>query len=271
MKRIAIALASLLALAACTEDGGSLEPTDAGALPPKDAGQTPEDAGIMSDDAGFPEPDAGVEPVRRLIEYRILGDSPVDNLVISPNFDLFTSGWFAFSLDGQSYSDIARYYLQGTPTKQPALGSSAQAGTAIIGTARSTNGPLVTSVWIGYQAGEDVRFTAQASLLGTDATGQQVAFDLTPDESSRTVSGDYVWVRYQGMAPEGPVGFVQLYIQESRSTRVYVTGPVIVPMLERSFSGAQLEPRRVLRPGERLGLVEFARQQRERLGRRPGK
>lgn len=270
MKRIAVTLASLFILVACTEDAENLEPTDAGTtLPQKDAGHPPDDAGVTSDDAGFMEPDAGVEPARRLIEYRILGDSPTDNLVLSPSFDLFTSGWFAFSLDGQSLSDIARYYLQGTPTKQPALGSSAPAGTAILGTARSSSGPLSTSVWIGYRENEDARFTAQVALLGTDTLGQQVAFDLLPDESSRTVSGEYVWVRYWGMAPEAPVGFVQLYIQEAGPRRVYVTGPVVVPMLERDFGGTFLEPRRQLRAGERLGLVKFAEQQRDRLGRAP--
>ena len=78
------------------------------------------------------------------------------------------------------------------------------------------------------------------TLLGIDVDGQQVAFDLVPDASTRIITGDQVWVRYWGMVDRGPVGFAQLYVQEVVARKVYLTGPTVI-----SMSQTRLTPERI--------------------------
>jgi hypothetical protein len=263
MKRIAVAA---LLLFSCNKTTESLPD---GGLPPKDSGAEV-DSGVETDSGVAPdsgvEPDAGVVAVRRLIDYSLFGTSPRDNLVVSPEFDLYTSGWFAVALDFMAYADQTKYHFPDTPTRQPAFRFSSPNGSLVIGTVRSASGPLSVSLWIGYDGSIDESVTAVASLIGTSTTGEQVAFDLAPDESTRVASGGRVWIRYWGMAGEAPVGFAQLYIQEDSDRRTYLTGPVVIPASTSQLGERRLSARKVLREPEQRALAEFARRMRENLG-----
>ena len=262
MKRIVLALL----LVACSKKTTSLQDTG---VPPKDSGADM-DSGVDVDtgvepDSGI-EPDAGVVAVRHLIDYSLFGTSPRDNLVISPEFDLYTNGWLGIALDFMAYADQTKYYYPDAPTKQPVLAFSSPNGALLLGTVRSTTGPMNVSMWIGYDGAMDERVTAVASFIGTSTTGEQIAFDLAPDESTRIAGDGRVWIRYWGMASDAPVGFAQLYIQETSNRRTYVTGAVVVPVSTAQLGDARLPVRTTLRLEERRALAEFNRRMREQLG-----
>ena len=266
MKRLALVLLAF----ACSKKTTNLQDTG---VPEKDTGVEVPDSGVDMDTGVVPdsgvEPDAGVVAVRHLIDYSLFGTSPRDNLVVSPEFDLYTNGWLGIALDFMAYSDNTKYHFPDTPTKQPALAFSSPNGALMLGTVRSTSGPMSVSMWIGYDGDVDESITALASYIGTSTTGDQVAYDLLPDESTRVAGEGRVWIRYWGMVSDAPVGFAQLYIQESSNRRTYVTGAVVVPVNTRDLGGARLPVRKQLLDTERRALAEFNRRMREQLGTPP--
>jgi hypothetical protein len=234
-------IAAFLLLASCNEaptyillqlpavpDGGVL-PRDASMPPPRDAG--PRDTGVAFDAGPLPPSD------RTLTTHRILGESPLENLVLNPQLDLHTTlTLFGFSGLGR------RHHFTSSPSGLAVLEIGQNDGAVIPVQSRAV--PLDASVWLGRDGSEPV--AATALLTGLSRSGGVRVANLTRDPASREQHGNIVWQRFAGSVTESFLGQVQLVIESGIGGPLYATGPIVVPRLSGvrgpSFPTVELEP-----------------------------
>ena len=236
MNRRLLLPASLIALlaAGCPDD----EPLKK--QPIADAGVTP-DAGLLPD-AG--EQDAGLPPpARTLMPARLLGDSPVENRVQNPHFDMMTELWYGFS--NNDYLDMWRLDLPATPSRLPALELRPSTGARfLIGMVRCGPGPLVASVWIGHEAGATLDPNLRFVLYGLgESSTEDLAFDLTPLEGSDLELERILWRRYEARVAEELLGVGTFVFSDSGRGSVYLNAPSLIVESEAQGMPSKTPPR----------------------------
>jgi hypothetical protein len=271
LRRIIVSVASILAASACSN--GTTGLNDAGG-PPADSGVTVADAG-SNPDAG--PVDSGPPPLRRLVDQKLFGDLPLDNLVLDPQLDLGSQNWFAiggFANNMPRTVRPAQRVLARSPASQPALAMFSRSNdppdTFLLGSVMAAPAPLTASVWLGRDAAGAMELAnAKPSLVLSKAdTGEEAAYDLMPETltSSRTIDG-IVWLRYSATITDASAGLVTFAVQDPPHTLLYVHAPVV-----RSGHALRLESRavrgRTLEPPERQAMRAMSEWRRQRLGSR---
>jgi hypothetical protein len=208
-----------------TLDGGT------GPAPTQDSGMVapPPDAG----EVGFPDAMVMPEPARTFVERRMFGETPVDNLVFDPIFDLTTYNWYAFSSDFAQFIPLEKHYLADSPMHVPSIRVRKDrgiSGAIVIGNTASTEGMLQVSVWVG-RAAEDAAdtATAAAAIINIAANGAETAIDLVSDPSSRVERDGIVWVRQTGIVADA-LGVLTFLIGDEEREPFWATAPVVLPM-----------------------------------------
>lgn len=201
---------------------------------PADLGEAPVDSGAFVDvgppDAGFPvdlgPADSGVTrdlgpPARTLVTRRVMGETPLNNLVMNPLFDT-TSALRPATSNGQS---PARLFLPRTPTGTPVARIEGPETLALF--VQSDAGPLEATIWLGWE-GLTPPSPLGVFIVGLGTTRFQTGAELTVDPATeRTIDG-ITWVQYGGTIQDRMLGHALLTVQAATGT-VYVCGPVVVP------------------------------------------
>lgn len=195
------------------------DPADAGVVTSPDASVPPRDGGVPPD-SGV---DAGQLPPhdRQLTSYRILGETPIENLVMNPQLDLHTTlTIFGFS------GFFRRHHFTRTPSGLPALEASPGDGAVIPAQARPS--PLDASIWLGRR-GESPT-VASIMLTGNARDGSLRSGSLMREAGSRVELDGIVWERFVGTVSENFFGQIQLVIDNGAGqSSLFATGPVVVP------------------------------------------
>lgn len=224
-------------------------------------------------DAGeIGEPDAGPPPQRVLVPMHLLGDTPIDNLVHSPQFDPGISMWTGY---GPKYAPLPmrREMQTKTPTGLPALRLMSAGGKRLlVGIVRGGPAPLDASIWVG----RDIDLEPQAftvSVVGlVQSAVQDSAFDLVAEPEAVQVIEQIRWQRYSVRINEEVLGLASLVFSDNSTRTIYLNGPVLVSegasssQSPRSLSMAKAKPRL---PTE--GEAEAVRRAMERLRSQPPK
>ncbi len=271
MRRWLLLIALLSASYACKKAPEALLAPDAGSKL-VDAGEPPVSMDAGAQDLGIP--DAGPPP-RTLGRRGLFGDSPVDNRVIDPNFDLQSRGWSSINipLNGQAQlAELSVQYHPRTPTRQPVLwvpGPGPLASVVTLGSVKA-GGPMSVSLWLGRLLDQG-RSPARASVIGVGADGASVIADLVEDPQSAVEMGNFVWVRYATVVLEPTVGFLSVLVSDEAGGALALTGVVARPISQNKLSGLSA-PRAIARPlreQERRALTTFQAMLRSQLGARP--
>lgn len=255
-----------LFLAACTEE---LEP-----LPAADASIVSPDLGV-ADSGVVAVPDAGFAPdaaaVRQLVTRPLFGEMPLDNRVHDPVFDLDSFGWYGVpkSSIADRYPELWAKELPRTPTSQPVLAVPKAPvnvfGVGLIGAVKAYPGAIEASVYIGREEG--VEEPIEVSLLGVNASGADVAYDLLPEGEPLLIDG-IVWRRHQARIADPAIGWMELWITDGGDRIYYVTAPLVVPAARERRIGPPIDrPARAQSAAERDALRFFAEQQKHRISR----
>ncbi len=218
----------------------------------------------------------GGVPLRTMTRHELFGEMPLTNRFLDPQFaQLDGVGWLTIAGQGMTFGGFTRWFTPHTPLSQPALRMRrglVQQNLSVLGAAKSGDGPIEISVWLGRQAtGEDLAFNeVGAQLLGLFADGSQGALDLAADAGAAAQELDGIhWQRFVAATDDGPLGWAYLFIVQTNSEELLVTSPLLIRPSDSTFSGvASLRPlveRRPLRSNERIALALAAEQSRDRL------
>jgi hypothetical protein len=242
-----------------------------------DAQPTIPDAGTAPDAAA---PDAAPPPARHLVDVKLFGDLPLDNVVLDPQFDLHAGNWLAIgNFTGQPRGVRLLNQEYGlTPVGMPAvvLQNRAQdpTDTIVLGSVMAAKGPMTASVWIGRHLGDAASLLkAKPSVIATLASGSEQAYDLVPETitSSRTLD-QIVWQKYSAMIADTPVGIMTFAFQDPADKPMLATGPVVRSMVADELPGGALHLEgRPLTTNETRAMRELAKWRQRQIGARTPK
>src|SRR5688572_16002059 len=169
----------LLQVPPSPKDGGTMSGGDASVR--RDAGM------MMGRDAG---PMDALPPVpRELTTYRILGNTPIDNLVMNPQLDLHTT-LTLFGFGDPSFGQ--RYHLPDSPSELPVLEIMPNNGALLPVQSRPV--VLDVSIWVGDKVDGMARPEVMLSGLLQDGTVHMAS--LAP--VGPTSGGEIMWQHYAG-------------------------------------------------------------------------
>lgn len=217
--------------------------------------------------------DAG-PPARALVEVKLFGEVPVDNLVLNPQFDMLSQTWLAVGdISSRPRYLAPRYRVFGqSPAHQPAVmfdGSTAES--ALIGSVMASGSPLQVSVWVGRNLAdaatiEDIR---PALIMTLAATGQEQIYELSPDPATSTATLDEIrWRKYTGYVQDASIGTLTMLIYDGTAKPWYVEAPVVQQGSQFRGGAPALRPRK-LSAAEAYLSQEMAKWRRRRLGQAP--
>jgi hypothetical protein len=184
----------------------------------------------QTDAAGLEDGGVDAGPLRRLVERRLFGGSPVDNRFFDPNFvNIDTTAWSPLNQYTWETS-VATWIFVRTPLGQPALKLLAGQGQnrgEILGLVKSTPGPIEVSIWLGRPSGvahEDTLVSLLALFVNGDARA-----DLEMEDLQTAVTLDGIeWVRWSVMIEDGPVGWANLRVHNNSQEPLYLTSPQLI-------------------------------------------
>lgn len=178
-------------------------------------------------------------PLREVVEFRLMGEMPVDNKVKDPVFTSLNRAytWVAAPASGQGFSTVRahRAVFSSTPAKAPVMAipkedNAASFGVAVYGEVMFAAEPHKLSVWIGR------------SGLTLGATGPRASVGVYGFEPSRPL--DYysvslqqaaeppvlidgvTWWRFEGVF-EGLAGYGYLVITDTNDSPLYIHAPTL--------------------------------------------
>lgn len=204
--------------------------------PIRDAGfiSSVRDGGTRIRDAGIVRPpprdggvrDGGVVTAnRRLVEHRLFGTMPLDNLVLNPQFDQHSTLSFVFG-----GGPTRRYHWSSSPMGLPVAALDPFAETAVPVQSRDVD--LDVSVWIGTEQGVPVR-EARAVLFGLDTNGRTQVLPLALDNTPEQTHEGVTFGRFSARIQTRFLGLTALSFRNEGGRAMYVNGPVAVPANSR--------------------------------------
>ena len=206
--------------------GGISEPD---ASEPADGGGISEpDASEAADGGGISEPDAGTLPLRTLLPVHLMGEAPLDNLVIAPDFDPAIGHWYGDGAQGMYVQTLPRTPVPGLPVLK--LGFTGRlAEFYSVGNLRGGSTTLLASMWVGRDVSDTASLLVDFAVQGLTPTGSvDEAFALAPEpETEQTLDG-IRWIRYSGKIEQGLLGLGMVTISGYRSTNLYIHAPVVL-------------------------------------------
>ena len=223
-------------------------------------------------------PDMGpVEPLRRVIQRPLFGNTPLTNRFKDPRFaSLHQSYDWLVTRGNQSFDLLVAYRkeLAETPAQTPVLHVPKEPtnpnGLQVYGELMLQRAPTRISIWIGRPLLNVAGAQAQVSIYGLNTNNIQdfAGVELAPEPGSEQIMSGIRWVRYAAVA-EGFAGYGYLIVQDVSSAPLYVHAPVAAPV---EASPSMLRSWRVTsaRVGteeerERFGrVVDFVRKERQR-------
>ncbi len=222
--------------------------------------------------------------VRKLVSDGLMGNLPVDNRVIDPEFTAsdFDTGflryWYGVQRRGGEVfgARVNTWYSKLTPTRTNALRLRAEdliEDPTIYGFVKTGPAQHEATVWIGRNAdATDVEQAAvRVAILGFNPNNDEVrtAFDFTRVEGSRTELDGRVWHQYEGGWRSFLAGWSYFEIHDTGREDLYVAGPVVRDLAGDNKPGAPVETSRAWTPRENAQISYLDRLRRERHGVRP--
>ncbi len=209
----------------------------------------------------------GEPATRTLSTARLFGTMPVTNRMLDPLITLTTNGWLALAPDFNNYAAIGRRVMV-TPTQTPALeilaAGANPGGAVVIGTYKSSRARQAVSMWFSGDNLADVT----ASVLGTFVPEGEQSVALAVDDASTVVLDGRSWTRFDGVLPQGPVGWASLFIESHSTTAVLLSGAVAEDVTDGAGAGAVVRERvrTALTPSQRRALAVLAAERSKQLG-----
>ncbi len=213
-------------------------------VPVTDVGTAARDAGVPDfgsrpdlgfRDLGTPDmgevgpPDLGPGDLgptgRRLVQWSPLGQTPANNLVMTPFFDPLSA--LAPFVDG---GRVQRFFWRQTPTMMPVL-RVRRNRTALI-PAQSVPGPLDASIWVGTSGAANT----EVRLVGLGLNQVDLEALLPPTGESMTIDG-IEWRRHAGIVQEAFLG--QIFILVNGNQETFLNGPVVVSAVQNLRAGGR--------------------------------
>jgi hypothetical protein len=226
------------------------------------------------------------QAVRRLVMDGLMGDLPVDNRVIDPEFAAadFDTGrlryWYGVQPRGAEVfgARVNTWFSKLTPTRTNALRLSADdlvEDPTIYGFVKTGPAQHEATVWIGRKAdAADVdQDSVTVAILGFNPNNDEVrtAFDFTKVDGSRTELDGRVWHQYEGGWRSWLAGWSYFEIHDTAREDLYVAGPVVRDLAGDSKPGAVTERGRTWTPRETAEIGHLDRLRRARHGVQPAK
>jgi hypothetical protein len=224
----------------------------------------------------------GTAPARVLVADGLMGDLPMDNRVVDPEFTTFDFQserlryWYALrSRNGQSVGvPVYTWYTRRSPTRTNALRveGGLDSDPTIYGFVKTGIAVHDASIWVGRDAGaQDVNAASvTVTILGfnPNSTDGRAAIDLERISDSRTEVGGRVWHRYVGNWRTFLAGWSYFQVQDAARENLFVAGPVV---RDNDGSGSEkpASPPRGLTAREAADLGYLLGQQRARAGVQP--
>ncbi len=193
-------------------------------------------ADASSPDSGITNADAAADTgTRGLVEWRPLGELPVDNLVLSPTLDpLVSIGPQPFAPDAQ----LDRFIFRDSPAKTPSVSVPIDDGMFLL--TQTHGNRLRAEIWIGWpdtQPNEGVF----VSIIGVNEAGEEIQALLTPLTEASLVIDGIRWIRFAGTIEQRLYGLGVLIVQNISTDVVWANGPVVVPVVSNFLNDG--EPR----------------------------
>jgi hypothetical protein len=209
-------------------------------------------------------------PLRTLITRPLFDTLPIDNRVVSPNFDLMSGTWYVAPLWGGDLGEMRRQALAKVPVQQPLLmlpktGVNAN-GVWLGGLAMMGNGAHHAELWIGRPQNsvdpEAVQVDVGMMGFSPDWMDPWAFVGMFRQSSSRVLLDGVVWHRFEG-AIDGLEGWAYLAVQDASSVPLYVLGPSLT---EVKSAGAKVVARQAT--PEEIDFVLQAENHRKRFANR---
>lgn len=224
----------------------------------RDAGP---DAAPLSDAAVDAGPDAE-PPLRRLVQWRLYGTTPVENRFLDPTFSQVNGiSWMPADYTSGRLSQVTPM-VRPSPTGMPVLGmaSGGTAPSTVMGGARSVYGAAEVSVWIATASGARL---PQVTLMGI-YPGGEASVELVPDDATDSVTLDGLhWVLWRAEIQDGPIGWATLRVVSRATSPIFLNGPVLLALDKHKAGVRRWSPPRPLRERERVALRAFWRRVRD--------
>ena len=218
-------------------------------------------------------------PLREMVTIPLFGDMPIENRVISPNFDLMHPySWLG--TDGSWGYDVLLHVLSlpTTPTDQPVL-LAPEAGNpdevVVMGQVINNGMAQTSSVWIGRSVLDEDDdcgdVDVDVSILGYSLDVHQPYFaaDLDCSEGSRQEIDGLTWYQFTGTTVD-LLDWGYIYIEDDGGPDLYITGPTLVALDDANQVYITRAPN--MRPAtdqERILLVEATRARARQLSPLP--
>lgn len=261
MNRSLICALTLLALFAtgCPEENRATP--DAATAPPAPGLDA---ATVEPPDAAEPGPDAGTgSALRKLVPAHLLGDSPINNLVISPHFDALSfdmseGQWMGFA--ESDLADLQQVVLPNAPVEGIAALKMLPSGTEdryLIGTIRGGKAPMLASVWIGRGVAEE-EVPLECAIEGlSSAAPTDSAYPFAAEADSVQTIDRIRWTRYSARIEDDLVGLAALAVYDTSKQPIYILAPTLVESQTRALHTGHLALRRNPTAGEAKVVREF--------------
>lgn len=188
-----------------------------------------------------PEVDLG-PPLREVVEFKLMGDMPVNNKVKDPVFTSLNRAytWVATPASGQGFSTVEahRAVFASTPARAPAMAilkedSAASSGVTVYGEVMFAAEPHKLSVWIG-RSGFTLGVTGPRARVGVYGFDPARPLDyysvgLQQSEDPPTLLDGVTWWRFEGVF-EGLAGYGYLVISDTNGAPLYIHAPSLEPV-----------------------------------------